>query len=313
MALLNGARLSVLRKNSDDVIREVLIRTSEIKFGSKVNCTIRLKSEVAEKLHCKVFVKNDKVFIANFSSKNPISVDGKVILKRAILSDGCLIEICRTRFRWTFDANLLQARVEKVKKAERTPTSSKFGKPRRTTIVRKKQSIEQADPAVGSSGRQSGPRKSQKTPTYTLPKNNKQLMKNMKKRFTMHSVMVDHNSDDDEEMDGDEHDQNESAVNESNIDHDATNTPRKLATPDVSKNNTAFYTPELEKENQTPVAVGKTPRTPKPLTLQLENSAMMILSYTPVVGPRSKANVAKTPLSSAKKSYSRSTIWLLDA
>lgn len=92
-----------------------------------------------------------------------------------------------------------------------------------------------------------------------------------------------------------------SLATESNIDHDVTDTPRKLATPDTSKNNTPYCTPDPEKENQTPIAVGKTPRTPKNLVLQLENSAMMILSYTPVVGPRSKANVAKTPLSSAKK------------
>lgn len=92
-----------------------------------------------------------------------------------------------------------------------------------------------------------------------------------------------------------------SLATESNIDHDVTGTLRKLATPDASKNNTQYYTPDPEKENQTPVAVGKTPRTPKNLALQLENSAMMILSYTPIVGPRSKANVAKTPLSSAKK------------
>ncbi|XP_065075792.1 mucin-17-like isoform X2 [Ochlerotatus camptorhynchus] len=301
MALLNGARLSVLRKNSDDVTQEVLIRTSQIKIGSEVNCTIRLKSELAEKLHCKVFVKNEKVFIANYSLKHPISVDGKLIPKRAILNDGCLIEICRTRFRWTFDTTLLQARTEKVKKAERTPTSSKLGKPRRTTIVRKKQIIEHAEHAVGSSGRKSGPKKSQKTPTYTLPKNNKQLLKNIKKRFTMHSVMVDHNSDDDEEIDDEDHDHNESTATESNIDHDISDTPRKLAPPDISKNNTPFYTPDLEKENQTPVAVGKTPGTPKAQALQLENSAMMILSYTPVVGPRSKVNVAKTPLSSNKK------------
>lgn len=322
MALLSGARLCVLRKKGDGVIREVPIRTNFVKIGSEVHCTIRLKSELTEQLHCKIFVRNEKVMIANYSSKNPITVDGKVINKRGPLSDGSVIEVCGTRFRWQFDESLLPARTEKSKKVQPTPTSSKFGKSRRTTMALKKaQPIEESE-TVTESSRKSGSKKSQKSPTYTLPKSNKQLMKNIKKRFTMHSVLVDHQSDDedDEETDEDESEQNESSVSSPEVVEplaetptklitpssvsspevveSLTETPKKLMTPDVSKNNTPFYTPEPEKENQTPVTIGKTPQTPR--TPALENSAMMILSYTPVIGPRVKTNLQKTPLSKKK-------------
>lgn len=124
--------------------------------------------------------------IANYSSKNPITVDGKVINKRGPLSDGSVIEVCGTRFRWQFDESLLPARTEKSKKVQPTPTSSKFGKSRRTTMaLRKAQPIEESE-TVTESSRKSGSKKSQKSPTYTLPKSNKLLMKNIKKRFTMH-------------------------------------------------------------------------------------------------------------------------------
>lgn len=126
--------------------------------------------------------------IANYSSKNPISVEGKVITRRGILSNGNIIEVCGTRFRWQFDESLLQARTERTKKGQPTPTSSKFSKPRRTTMVVKKLQLAEGNkpPVDTGSGKKSGPKKSRKTPTYTLPKNNKQLLKTIKKRFTMH-------------------------------------------------------------------------------------------------------------------------------
>lgn len=129
-----------------------------------------------------------QVFIANFSAKNPISIDQTVVPKRAALTDGSVLEICGTRFRWKFDDSKL---------VRKTPTSSKFGNRRRTTMVRKKQPAAAAasggasSAVAGGSGKKPASKKSlqQKPATYTLPKNNKQLLKNIRKRLTVHKCV----------------------------------------------------------------------------------------------------------------------------
>ncbi|XP_039448818.2 LOW QUALITY PROTEIN: mucin-17-like [Culex pipiens pallens] len=297
MARLNGARLQMLEKGEDKVVREIPVRTSQVQIGNNpIQNTIRLNSAGVEDVHCKIFVQNDKVFIANYSAKNPISIDQTVVPKRAALTDGSVLEICGTRFRWKFDDSKL---------VRKTPTSSKFGNRRRTTMVRKKQPAAAAasggasEAVAGGSGKKPAAKKSlqQKPATYTLPKNNKQLLKNIRKRLTVHNIMTRHNSEDD----ADEEEDTECEESGNIVEHpDGAESP-KSATPEkpssaaASAANTPFYTPEPGKENSVPVS--KTPKTPM---LQLENSAMMILSYTPAIGSRSKANIQKTPISAAK-------------
>ncbi|XP_038116818.1 LOW QUALITY PROTEIN: proliferation marker protein Ki-67 [Culex quinquefasciatus] len=297
MARLNGARLQMLEKGEDKVVREIPVRTSQVQIGNNpIQNTIRLNSAGVEDVHCKIFVQNDKVFIANFSAKNPISIDQTVVPKRAALTDGSVLEICGTRFRWKFDDSKL---------VRKTPTSSKFGNRRRTTMVRKKQPAAAAasggasSAVAGGSGKKPASKKSlqQKPATYTLPKNNKQLLKNIRKRLTVHNIMTRHNSEDD----ADEEEDTECEESDNVVEHSDRAESPKPATPEkqssaaASAANTPFYTPEPEKENSVPVT--KTPKTPM---LQLENSAMMILSYTPAIGSRSKANIQKTPISGAK-------------
>lgn len=212
MARLNGARLQMLEKGEDKVVREIPVRTSQVQIGNNpIQNTIRLNSAGVEDVHCKIFVQNDKVrgkgcyalgpririqsyffflqvFIANFSAKNPISIDQTVVPKRAALTDGSVLEICGTRFRWKFDDSKL---------VRKTPTSSKFGNRRRTTMVRKKQPAAAAasggasSAVAGGSGKKPASKKSlqQKPATYTLPKNNKQLLKNIRKRLTVHKCV----------------------------------------------------------------------------------------------------------------------------
>lgn len=109
--------------------------------------------------------------------------------------------------------------------------------------------------------------------------------------------MTRHNSEDD----ADEEEDTECEESDNVVEHSDRAESPKPATPEkqssaaASAANTPFYTPEPEKENSVPVT--KTPKTPM---LQLENSAMMILSYTPAIGSRSKANIQKTPISGAK-------------
>ncbi|XP_058821500.1 mucin-2-like isoform X2 [Topomyia yanbarensis] len=279
---LSGARLHVLEKDSNETNREIAIRTSQVRFGSHFLNTIRLKADSAKRLHCKIFAKNEKVIIANYSVEYPISVDGEIVLKRSLLSDGSILDICGTRFRWQFDESKLTLRLEKVKKFEQTPTSSQAGKRRRTTIIRKKllgrkRASTEANKRVSKKG--------QKTPTYTLPKNRKLQLKNIRKRFTVQNITIGYLEDESDDAKMQEE-------NSAFFLHQSSPTPH--TTPIQSQNNTPFYTPELDKENATPVTLRKTP------CVHLENSAMMVLSYTPTVGTRSK-NIQKTAWSSARK------------
>ncbi|XP_058448286.1 uncharacterized protein LOC131428385 [Malaya genurostris] len=278
MALLSGARLCVLDKKGDKTNREITIRTNQVKFGSHPLNTIRLKANSVKQLHCKIFTKNEKVIIINYSIENPIIVNSEAILKRGFLSDGSILNICGTRFRWQFDESKLLN-----KKSEQTTISSRKGKRRRTIIIQKKQSIDTKRTSTETC-KKTVLKKGQKTPTYTLPKNGKQLLKNIRKRFTVHNIAIGHDTDDET---------NDEIHKDEVISLQSESTP--TTNPRQSRNNTPFYTPELEKENTVPMDIEKTP------TVHLENSAMMILSYTPIVGTRSKVNLKKTPLSSANK------------
>lgn len=297
MARLNGARLLMLEKGDEKVVREIPVRTSQVQIGSNpTKNTIRLNSAGVEPSHCKIFVKNDQVFIANYSAKNPISVNKIVVPKRAALTDGSILEICGTQFRWKFDDSKL-VRSEKAKKTEHTPTSSKFGNRRRTTLLRKKQPAiaGTTGTAAGGSGKKPATKRAgqQKTPTYTLPKNHKQLLKNMRKRFTVHNIMTRQNTEDGGDEDNVECEDSVNMVEHTKqAESPKPTTPQKSFSTTSSVANTPFYTPEPEKENSIPVS--KTPM------LQLENSAMMILSYTPAIGSRSKANIQKTPISASR-------------
>ncbi|XP_055607017.1 mucin-2 [Uranotaenia lowii] len=294
MALLNGAKLFLLGKH-ETVKREIPIRSNHIKFGSHPLNTVRLKSEALERLHCKIFVRNQKVFVANYSTQNPIAVDGQFVVKKKILPDGSILDICGTRFRWQFDESKLVTKVQKsAKPSEQTPTNSRQTKRRRTTILRKKQTYsndEKTNLKTSGIGTRNSDKKlipakrQQKSTTYTLPKSNRQLMKNIRKRFTVHSIAIDN------EMDA--------TINEEVEDtkYAVSDTPEKPSTKSASKSNTPFFTPDLNKENMYNTPNRDTTKTP---SLQLENSAMMILSYTPSISSRSKANIPKTPLSSAK-------------
>ncbi|XP_055550569.1 proliferation marker protein Ki-67-like isoform X2 [Wyeomyia smithii] len=281
--VFNGARLLVLEKG-DAINREIPIRTSQVKFGSHPLNTIRLKSKAADRLHCKIFAKNEKVIIINYSSERPIQIDGNIVRKRSVLNNGSILEVCGTRFRWLFDESQLCTQGNKTE--ERTPTSTRYGKRRRTTMLQNKQKpITDKKSTTCGKNKKSLPKKSNKTPVYTLPKSRQQLLNNIRKRFTVHNIVGNHQFDDEE----------------SDYENMPDNTDQLSKTPVSTNvtisNNTPFYTPEMDKENTNFSSAMKITKTP---ALQLENSAMMILSYTPSSATRSKAHVMKTPLSVAK-------------
>ncbi|XP_053691374.1 uncharacterized protein LOC128739898 [Sabethes cyaneus] len=287
----NGARLLVLQKNNA-ISREIPIRAATVKFGSHPLNTIRLKSGTAERLHCKIYAKNEKVIIVNYSSEKPIKLDGKIIRKRNELNNGCILEVCGTRFRWLFDERQLTAGTQNPKRTEeQTPVSSRCGKRRRTTILRNKQKPDRKSTASGAS-KKCIPKKTNRTPVYTLPKNRQQLIKNIRKRFTVHNI-ADNQTDDEED----------DYENMPDIVEQQSKTP--VSSTVSSTNNTPFYTPEMGKENTTFPSAKSISKTP---TLQLENSAMMILSYTPTIGTRSKLNMLKTPTSSVKTFKKRESL-----
>ncbi|XP_055637928.1 uncharacterized protein LOC129776363 [Toxorhynchites rutilus septentrionalis] len=287
---LNGARLHV-QESEERTARTIPIRTNQVKFGSHISNNIRLRTKLSERLHCKIFAKNEKVFIANYSVENPVSVNGKIISRRDNLNNGDTVEIFGMKYRWEFDETKLSCLPGKAKKLD-PAVSSKHAKKRLTHVVRKKQSIGEKFSSGGSGKKTGGKRVS----TFILPKTNKQFLKNLRKRLTVHSIHG--NSCTPEEIHDEEGNDESEEDSETGMKTPMCESPQKSDAAIESENEELFFTPEMNKENAETV-MGK--QSAKAVKLKLQNSAMIILSYTPTIDTRSTANVQKTPISTHKK------------
>lgn len=100
MNSLKDCRLTILRKNGNCTLLRP--ENNSIKIGSDITNTIRLKTPNVKALHCKIVKNNseNEIFIINYCKVNPVKVNNEIILTKALLNNGDVIEIFNTQMKW---------------------------------------------------------------------------------------------------------------------------------------------------------------------------------------------------------------------
>lgn len=100
MNSLKGCRLTILRKNGKCTLFKP--ENNSIKIGSDITNNIRFRTPDVKALHCKI-VKNsseNEIFIINYCKVNPVKVNNEIVLTKASLNNGDVIEIHNTQMKW---------------------------------------------------------------------------------------------------------------------------------------------------------------------------------------------------------------------
>lgn len=98
MNFLKGCRLTILRKNGKCTLFKP--QSNCIKIGNDINSTIRLKTQNAKALHCKIIKNEDNIFIINYCKESPVKVNNEIVLNKAVLKNGDVIEILNIQMKW---------------------------------------------------------------------------------------------------------------------------------------------------------------------------------------------------------------------
>lgn len=100
MNSLKGCRLTIFRKNGNCTLFKP--QTNSIKIGSDIHGSIRIKTPDVKALHCKI-VKNEaenEISIVNYCEKHPIKVNNEIVLNKAFLKNGDVIQILNIQMKW---------------------------------------------------------------------------------------------------------------------------------------------------------------------------------------------------------------------
>lgn len=100
MNSLRGCRLTVFRKNGNCTLFKP--QTNSIKIGSDISCSIRIKTSNVKALHCKIVKSEDenKISIINYCEKHPVKVNNEIVLNKAFLKNGDVLQILNVQMKW---------------------------------------------------------------------------------------------------------------------------------------------------------------------------------------------------------------------
>ncbi len=107
--------------------KEVKIPTPKCLIGRGEECHMRPKSEAVSRKHCAIVVKDGKVILHDFGSKNGTYLNGKRVEGKSVLSPGDKLQIGPLAFEVVIDRSLggeKKPKVKSIKEAAARTTAS---------------------------------------------------------------------------------------------------------------------------------------------------------------------------------------------